>query len=288
MYMQLTVLLSLVSLLMGSAAIAQLWQTNQDHPGWPLHTYFYHFMAFSVLAVTGTICIYIWSNFSLSAEKLNWLLFPFLLSTLPMNLTAVTLIAEEFSGKAIFWLRSYHLVLLMAAALFVAADGWLGLLMLFLVLVTFITIQIFVGLRFNYYPFPKQHWFSPAAFLGLASVVLTAELVLLYNSNIQGGFFSATLALVYALEATRALFIIKAFRQKTQQPWTVELKPDKASSYMLTEREQQIVDGVLKGLSNKQIAYELTLTENTVRNHLARIYRKIGIRKRTELFGKLG
>ncbi len=44
----------------------------------------------------------------------------------------------------------------------------------------------------------------------------------------------------------------------------------------LTNREQQLVGLISQGLTNKEIANELQLAENTVRNHVHRMLRKVG------------
>jgi len=48
----------------------------------------------------------------------------------------------------------------------------------------------------------------------------------------------------------------------------------------LTNREQQIMSLVGRGLTNKEIACHLQLAEQTVRNHVHRIFRKIGVPNR--------
>jgi RNA polymerase sigma factor (sigma-70 family) len=51
----------------------------------------------------------------------------------------------------------------------------------------------------------------------------------------------------------------------------------------LTARERQIVELVKQGLSNKIIAYDLKLSENTVRNHLRNIMEKLKLRNRVQV-----
>ncbi|MBX6421557.1 MAG: helix-turn-helix transcriptional regulator [Sinobacteraceae bacterium] len=53
----------------------------------------------------------------------------------------------------------------------------------------------------------------------------------------------------------------------------------------LTAREREIVYAVAHGLSFKQAARRIGIAPSTVANHLYRIYRKLGIRSRSELAG---
>ncbi|MBN3791006.1 helix-turn-helix transcriptional regulator [Burkholderia sp. Ac-20353] len=55
----------------------------------------------------------------------------------------------------------------------------------------------------------------------------------------------------------------------------------------LTYREEQIARLVRDGCSNKEIARDLALGQPTVKTHLMRMYRKLGVSNRTELVGAL-
>lgn len=48
----------------------------------------------------------------------------------------------------------------------------------------------------------------------------------------------------------------------------------------LTDRELTILRAVARGLSSKQVAQELVVTEQTVKFHLSNVYRKIGVTNR--------
>lgn len=52
----------------------------------------------------------------------------------------------------------------------------------------------------------------------------------------------------------------------------------------LTPREREMVVLVMKGLGNKDIARQLDLSEQTVKNALFSLYQKLGITSRSELF----
>jgi len=52
---------------------------------------------------------------------------------------------------------------------------------------------------------------------------------------------------------------------------------------MITEKEKEIIELVAEGLSNKEIASELYLSEGTVRNYISGILEKLELRDRTQL-----
>jgi len=51
----------------------------------------------------------------------------------------------------------------------------------------------------------------------------------------------------------------------------------------LTKRERQIVARVARGRTNREIAQELNIGEQTVKNHLSGIFEKMQVRNRLEL-----
>jgi len=54
-----------------------------------------------------------------------------------------------------------------------------------------------------------------------------------------------------------------------------------AALVTLTRREKQIIRLVARGMSNKNVAQMLTISDSTVEFHLRRIYRKFNVRNRT-------
>ncbi len=61
------------------------------------------------------------------------------------------------------------------------------------------------------------------------------------------------------------------------------LDPDIGRAHGLTAREQSIVELVVAGAGNAEIASELGIARTTVRNHMTRILRKLGVRTRAQL-----
>lgn len=60
-------------------------------------------------------------------------------------------------------------------------------------------------------------------------------------------------------------------------------KPEADIFKELTEREQQVAKAACRGLSNKQISEELTITERTVKMHLSSVFQKLNISDRMQL-----
>jgi DNA-binding NarL/FixJ family response regulator len=50
----------------------------------------------------------------------------------------------------------------------------------------------------------------------------------------------------------------------------------------LTDRELEALGGIARGLSNREIAAELGIAENTVKNHVRGVLEKLGVKSRTE------
>jgi len=50
----------------------------------------------------------------------------------------------------------------------------------------------------------------------------------------------------------------------------------------LTAREQEILKGIARGLTNKEISSRLNLTEGTVKNYVSVIFQKLGVQDRTQ------
>jgi len=58
---------------------------------------------------------------------------------------------------------------------------------------------------------------------------------------------------------------------------------DAKGTELLSRREQEVVRCVAEGMSNREIAQRLGLTEHTVKNYLFRIFDKLGVSKRVEV-----
>ncbi len=78
-----------------------------------------------------------------------------------------------------------------------------------------------------------------------------------------------------------AIKVLKMFRRMAQSNMTLGI--DRRALEGLGKTELKVIKQVGKGLSNKEIAYTLHLSEGTVRNYLSTILSKLDLRDRTQL-----
>ena len=76
------------------------------------------------------------------------------------------------------------------------------------------------------------------------------------------------------MSAEIARLVVEAFHRPASS--------EASQAFNLSKRETEIVQLVARGLANKEIAAELSISVETVRVHLKHIYEKLHVRSRTE------
>jgi DNA-binding NarL/FixJ family response regulator len=76
------------------------------------------------------------------------------------------------------------------------------------------------------------------------------------------------------LSGEAALVVVRALQSAAGAP------PPEPRVFGLTGREAEVMGLVARGRSNREIAAALTLSEKTVKNHVSRVYAKLGVRTR--------
>lgn len=86
------------------------------------------------------------------------------------------------------------------------------------------------------------------------------------------------LAYLSAISAhlSASLALLRSQQQFTNHVWM-----------QLTPREQQIAELLAQGLTNAEIGAQLWITQNTIKQSLKRMFRKLNVSARTELVAKL-
>jgi NarL family two-component system response regulator LiaR len=100
-------------------------------------------------------------------------------------------------------------------------------------------------------------------------------------------------ALGYLLKDSSPQDLVRAIREvhrgesalhpKVAQRLVSRLRePEEPAREELTERERKVLELIAKGLSNREIARELSISEPTVRTHVSNILRKLHLKSRTQ------
>ena len=99
-------------------------------------------------------------------------------------------------------------------------------------------------------------------------------------------------ALVAALFATLGIWLgLRLTREKERvilrevvvtPPLTFAVDEAKRESLGITPRELEILQLIAAGLSNREIAERVNVSENTVKTHSSRVFDKLGVSRRTQ------
>ena len=88
-----------------------------------------------------------------------------------------------------------------------------------------------------------------------------------------------------AMSLGRAIEYALSDEEEREPPTLVpeQQPPPDERTETLTRREREVALLVARGLTNRQIASELSVSRNTANNHVARILRKLGLRSRAQI-----
>ena len=110
-------------------------------------------------------------------------------------------------------------------------------------------------------------------------------LVVEHSIEIYGGLVAAvftTVGIWLGLSLTRHTETVVLREVLVPAPAIFVRDHDKVTSLGLTARELEILELIAAGLSNKEIAGRLFVSENTVKTHLSRVFDKLGAKRRTQ------
>jgi DNA-binding NarL/FixJ family response regulator len=98
-----------------------------------------------------------------------------------------------------------------------------------------------------------------------------ADLPVLLRQVMQGSVHFATPRIARAVVT-----------QATRQSRLDEARAEACGETGLTARELEVLEMVARGLPNRTVAEQLFLSDQTVKRHLRKVYRKLGVANRTE------
>jgi DNA-binding CsgD family transcriptional regulator len=110
-------------------------------------------------------------------------------------------------------------------------------------------------------------------------------LVVEHSLEIYGGLVAAvfaTLGIWLGLRLTRRTETVVVREVMVAAPVEFVRDQGKIESLRITPRELEILQLIAEGLSNKEIAARVFVSENTVKTHSSRVFEKLGARRRTQ------
>jgi len=126
---------------------------------------------------------------------------------------------------------------------------------------------------------PRQHWLEDDALKTIQECCLLALRESARGCLPKG---STPERLIAALQAVAAGEVWTG--PGLASYWMHSIRPpDPDSNNRITARELEVIELVVSGLSNREVAQQLELSEQTVKNYTARIMDKLGVRNRVEL-----
>jgi NarL family two-component system response regulator LiaR len=110
-------------------------------------------------------------------------------------------------------------------------------------------------------------------------------LVIEHSIEIYGGLIAATFAVLgiwlgLKLTGRRERIVVKEVPVPAGEPFVPDER--KREGLGITPREMEILGLIASGLSNREIAGRLFVSENTVKTHSSRLFDKLGAKRRTQ------
>jgi DNA-binding CsgD family transcriptional regulator len=110
-------------------------------------------------------------------------------------------------------------------------------------------------------------------------------LVIEHSIEIYGGLTAATFAVLgiwlgLKLTGTRQRIVVQEIPVPAGEPFVPDDR--KREGLGITRRELEILGLIASGLSNREIAGRLFVSENTVKTHSSRLFDKLGAKRRTQ------
>jgi NarL family two-component system response regulator LiaR len=110
-------------------------------------------------------------------------------------------------------------------------------------------------------------------------------LVVEHSIEIYGGLIAATFAILgiwlgLKITGRRETIVVKEIPVPAGGPFVLDER--KREDLHITRRELEILELIAQGLSNREIAGKLFVSENTVKTHSSRVFDKLGARRRTQ------
>lgn len=123
------------------------------------------------------------------------------------------------------------------------------------------------------------------ALLALLKVIEYQYFVRAYPGEIYGGLVAVIFSAVgiyFGLQWARAREVVVIREVRIPESGPFVLDTGKLKEIGITPREHEILGLIAEGLSNREIAERLFVSENTVKTHSSRVFDKLGVNRRVQ------
>ena len=121
--------------------------------------------------------------------------------------------------------------------------------------------------------------------IALLKVVEYRFLVVQHSIEIYGGLIAlifASLGIWLGLKLTRKKEVVVVKEVPVTPTGIFELNRERLREFAITKRELEILELIAKGMSNREIAEKLFVSESTVKTHSSRLFDKLSAKRRTQ------
>lgn len=124
----------------------------------------------------------------------------------------------------------------------------------------------------------------------LSFALLIIAILLLFRLS-KFSVLSGNLRTEFVLAAVAIVFFFIGILTNKRRQLTVEIDddsidPKKVQDPGLSKREYEVLIEITRGLSNKQIAEKLFVSESTIKTHISNIFVKLDVKRRTQAIQK--
>lgn len=124
------------------------------------------------------------------------------------------------------------------------------------------------------------------AIFAVLIIALLSLLKLSTYSYISGDLTIEIIISLIALTFFGIGFFLSKRNLRRNTPSSRKINPEKIAELGLSNREYEVLQEISTGLSNKEIAEKLFVTESTVKTHVSNLFVKLDAKRRTQAIRK--
>lgn len=121
--------------------------------------------------------------------------------------------------------------------------------------------------------------------LALLKLIEYQHFIRAYPTEVYGGMVAiifTAIGIYLGLRWTRPKEVVVVREVRVREDGPFLLNGEKLAELGITQREHEVLGLVAEGLSNKEIAERLFISENTIKTHSSRLFDKLGVNRRVQ------